>query len=326
MSLLGAVLIFGAANAVVRKLTDLGSTHLVAGRNPISFCNVLFVGNLCALLLLTYIYAGQLGRATWRKLTTAQILAMLTSAILGTALAPALVFSALEDTPVNTVVLVSRIEPPLILALSVILLDERVNRWVVAGAGVSFLGVVLSILLAPHKPNDPMMGLANGEFLVALAAIALALSTMISKISLRDVPLGLFSIVRLSLGTAVFFTLAIVLFGPHHFADVGSPFLLRWMLFYAAFIVVAGQLLWYTGLRNSTAGEVSLASTLNPVAGFIAAFLILGESPSLAQLVGGFFVLSGMALNQYGLRQLGPGTTTSEPAQPIDAEIGFKGV
>ncbi|MGJ3252049.1 MAG: EamA family transporter, partial [Elainellaceae cyanobacterium] len=50
--LLLAVLIFAAANSVTRKLTELGAQYLVEGRNPISFCNVLFVGNLCALIAL----------------------------------------------------------------------------------------------------------------------------------------------------------------------------------------------------------------------------------------------------------------------------------
>ncbi|WP_127080956.1 hypothetical protein [Dulcicalothrix desertica] len=47
-----AVLIFGAANSVTRKLTEIGANNFVDGKNPISFCNVLFVSNLCALLVL----------------------------------------------------------------------------------------------------------------------------------------------------------------------------------------------------------------------------------------------------------------------------------
>lgn len=325
--LLMAVLLFGSANAIIRKLTEIGSTHLIDGRNPISFCNVLFVGNLCALILLLLLYHDEWKLAALRQLDTTQVWAVLTVATLGAALAPALVFSALAITPVNTVVLISRIEPPLILALSVILLNERVNGWVIGGALLSFLGVIATIVLGPRDANAPMLGLGDGEFWTAIAAIALALSTILSKITLRHVPLGLFSIIRMAFGTLVFFVLAAVLFGPSHFADVGSPFLWRWVFLYSACIVVAGQLFWYKGLRRSTASEVSLASTLNPVAGFAAAFLILGETPTSAQIIGGILILGGMGLNQFGLRLLAAGT----PSQPADAKaltdtLGFKGV
>ena len=40
--LLAAIAIFGAANAVTRKITEIGAANLIDGRNPISFCNVLF--------------------------------------------------------------------------------------------------------------------------------------------------------------------------------------------------------------------------------------------------------------------------------------------
>lgn len=325
--LLMAVLIFGAANAVIRKLTEIGALHLVDGRNPISFCNVLFAGNLCAFILLLHLYQAEWKLDALRRLTREQLWAMFAVACLGTALAPALVFSALEVAPVNTVVLISRIEPPLILALSVILLNERVNRWVAGGAALSFLGVVLTILLQPRDAGEAAMGLGNGEFWTALAAIALALSTIISKISLRDIPVGVFSIVRALLGTAVFFVLAILLFGPRHFADVGSPFLWRWIVLYAAFIVVAGQLFWYNGLRRVTANEVSLASTLTPVAGFVAAFLILGEAPTRAQWAGGVVILIGMALTHWGQRMFADGGTARlENGKELGDALGFKGV
>ena len=125
----------------------------------------------------------------------------------------------------------------------------------------------------------------------------------------------------------MFFVLAAVLFGPRHFIDVGSPFLWRWTVLYSAFIVVAGQLFWYNGLRRSTASEVSLASTLNPVTGFVAAFAILGETPTRAQLAGGAVILAGMLLNHWGLRMLldeRPGQKADEKA--LTDSLGFKGI
>ncbi|MEL6928308.1 MAG: EamA family transporter, partial [Cyanobacteria bacterium J06600_6] len=50
--LLVAIAIFAASSSVGSKLSGIGKEHLIDGRNPISFCNVLFIGNLCALLVL----------------------------------------------------------------------------------------------------------------------------------------------------------------------------------------------------------------------------------------------------------------------------------
>ena len=57
--LLGAIIIFATANSITRQLTNIGERNLIGARNPISFCNVLFVGNLCALMALIVLYRKQ---------------------------------------------------------------------------------------------------------------------------------------------------------------------------------------------------------------------------------------------------------------------------
>ena len=103
--LLGAVLIFAASNSITRQLTELGAQNLIDGRNPISFCNDLFVGNLCALISLTAIYGRQWNFSTLKQLSKSDWLGLLAVAFFSGSLAPALIFSALEQTAVNNVIL-----------------------------------------------------------------------------------------------------------------------------------------------------------------------------------------------------------------------------
>lgn len=330
--LLFAILIFASANSITRKLTELGAQNLIDGRNPISFCNVLFVGNLCALITLSLIYGKQLNVQSFKQLSWSDWLGLSTVAILSGALAPALFFIALDLTMVNNVVLIGRIEPPLILALSILLLRERVNYWVIAGAIVSFIGVVLTIVLqAPEAGMMTMGGLqiGRGELMAAGAAVSLAFSTIISKVKLRQIPLGLFSLFRMALGTVVFFTVALRLYGVVHFADVFSPFLWQWMAIYSVVIIVGGQLCWFTGLKTTDASDVSLASAFSPLAGILAAYLILGESPTMAQYIGGSVIICGIILNQIGVarmpRQLPTAPQISSDKEQ-DMEVGFKGI
>lgn len=330
--LLLAILIFAASNSVVRKLTELGAQNLINGRNPISFCNVLFVGNLCALIVLFLVYRRQCTIENLRSIPSKTWVGLTVISLLSGALAPSLVFMALDLTSVNNVVLIGRIEPPLILALSILLLGDRVNFWVISGAIVSFIGVALTVLL--QEPNTEITNMAGltigrGEFMAATGAIALAISTIISKVTLKQIPLGLFSIVRTTIGTIVFLIVVLILYTPMHFIDVFSPFLWQWMLVYGAIIVVGGQLCWFTGLKTAGAADVSLASSFSPIAGIVAAYLILSEAPTMAQYIGGSVILIGIVLNQIGVFRKQAQPTLPPPVSPakeMDMEVGFKGI
>ncbi|MEH2106339.1 DMT family transporter [Nostoc sp.] len=329
-----AMLIFGASGAVTRKLTEIGAQHLIGDRNPISLCNVLFVGNLCALILLILIYGRQWNKATLKQLSRKDWVSLTAVAILSGALAPGLIFQALALTGVNNVILVGRLEPPLSLALSVWLLKERVNIWEFIGAIAAFVGVILTIILQP--PGETMMkmggfGLGVGELLAALGSVAIAASTIIGKKHLSHIPLGIYSIFRTALGTVIFFLIALVLYGSDHFADVLSPFLWQWMFLYGGLIVVVGQSFWIQGLKTSTVSTASLIGSFGPIIGILAAYLILGEAPTLPQYIGGSLILVGIFLSQVGTwsqtSSIADGKVNSTPAQQqIETGMGFKGI
>ncbi len=330
-----AIVIFGASSAVTRKLTQIGAQHFMGGHNPISLCNVLFVGNLCALLVLVLLYGRQLNPITLGRLSRQEWIGLVIVALLSGALAPGLIFQALSQTAVNNVVLVGRLEPPLTLALSVWILKERVNRWEVLGAIAAFFGVTITILLQP--PTATMMAMGNtsigvGEISAAVGAVALSISAIVGKRSLSRVPLGLLSIVRTSLGTVIFFCLALVLYGHDHFMEVLSPFLWQWMLLYGVLIVVVGQSFWLTGVRASSLSMASLIASFTPIAGILSAYFILGEAPTQAQYIGGSVILLGIFLSQVGIQRQGftkgmrRNTNAVPETQVVEAQIGFKGI
>jgi len=230
---------------------------------------------------------------------------------------------------VNNVVLISRIELPLILGFSVFFLGERLNRWVVAGAIVSLIGIFLTVIIQPNLGNMMAVGqfqIGRGELMALGGAFASAVATVISKGSLQQIPLGLFSITRTAIGTLVFFFVTIVLYGMEHFTDVFAPLLWQWMLLYGAIIVVGGQLSLFEGLKRSSAGEVSLSNSFSPIAGILGSFLILNEVPMSNQFIGGSVILLGILLNQIGVnRQTKKSFEKTEP-QAVDVNVGYKGI
>lgn len=331
-----AIVIFGAATPVTRKLTEIGAQRYVNGHNPVSFCNVLFVGNLCALFVLLIVYGREFTPSRLQQISKNKWFYLSISSILGAALAPGLIFQALAITDVNNVVLIGRLEPPLTLAFSVWLLRERVNFWQIIGAIVSFVGVFLTISLPANFQEmvkmQNLFSLGTGEILTAIASVALAISTIINKAKLTKVPLGIFSIYRTALGTVVFLFTALLLYGQNHFMDVLSPFLWKWMLIYGPVIVVVGQSCWIAGLRTTSVSQASLIGSFTPIAAVIAAYLILGQVPTLAQYVGGFVILIGILFSQLGIlrkpsrQSSDDGTNSPNKLREVESKVGFKGI
>lgn len=328
-----AISIFGAANSVTRKLTEIGARHFQNARNPISLCNVLFVGNLCALLVLLIVYRRQIQPAMLKRLSRREWLGLIVVSTLAGAIAPSLIFQALAVTNVNTVVFLGRLEPPLTLLLSVWLLSERVNFWEILGASIAFTGVILIIFLFPilQGVTNISLMLGMGEIFTIAAAVALATATILGKLSLSRVSLGIYSIFRTAWGTIIFFFAALLLYGRGHFMDVFSPFLWEWMLVYGSIIVVLGQTFWITGLRATSVSEASLVSSFTPIAGILAACFILGEVPTLAQYMGGSVIVVGVFLSQIGIQQKASIRAATRNAsiqkqQAIESHMGFKGI
>lgn len=326
-----AILVFGAAASIVRILSDLGAQHPIDGRNAISFCNLFFAGNACALVVLYAIHRKAWTRENLRGISRREWCSLLVLAMLASGLAPAFFFLAIENTMVTSVVLVSQIEPPLFLFLAWLVFKDRYGPWSIIGSLICLTGVALAVLLQP-KGGDVMIG--RGELFAAIAAITYAFSTVIARSWLRNVPVGIFSVFRTGIGTIGFFIVAVYLFGPSHFIDVGSPFLWQWMAVYGGIIVVSGQLAWDFGIRKSRSIDVSVVTYFAPVAGVFAAFLILGEQPMQSQYIGGAVLMVGIALCLLGARQKEMAKSVAIDAEAEEAmseleaksPIGFKGI
>lgn len=325
-----AVLIFAASNSLTRKIVEIGQAHAINGINPISLCNVLFVGNICALGLMTLIFYQDWKPNTLKALTRKDWISLTITGILSGAIAPALIFSAIEQTNITNIVLIGRIEPILTLVLGVWLLGSRVDFWASAGSLISFVGVIVTAFLGSSGEMMTMAGFhGRGELFVAMAAIIGSIATVVGKLQLQSIPLGIFTIYRNILGTVIFFILANLLYGPNHFAEVLSPFLWQWMIVYAAVIVVMGQLCWLAGLKNATSTELNLASLLNPIVAIIMAYLILGEAPTLAQYLGGSLLFIGVVLGLVGnlyQAKINRELVKPSPREAMETAIGFRGV
>ena len=327
-----AVLVYASSNSIVTLLVDIGSEHPVMGRNAITFCNLLFLGSLLSLIPMVFMFhkdwtlenLGKLSRKDWAILTL--------SAALSSALTPALFFYALEYTTVTNVVLIGRIEPPLFLLASFFILKERLDPWAFAAGLIALVGAVIIIAL---KSDGAAFHFGKGEIAAVVATLSFIASTIVSRVGLKGIPLGIFSIYRTVLGTAIYYFLAIYLYGPHHFQDLFSAEVWKWVWVYAIIVIIIGQFSWNLGLKYARSGDVSLATSFSPLAGLIIAMLLLGEDPGPGLIPGGLIILIAIGVGQIGrLRQKQAMRVVEEPpmeklqteeALEYEGQVNFKG-
>ena len=318
-----AVLIYASSNSIITLLTNIGAENLINGRNAISFCNLLFLGSLISLIPMVFFFWRDWTIKNLRALTKMDWVFLTTSAFLSSALTPGLFFFALEHTTVTNVVLIGRIDPPLFLLAATIFLKEELDLWALTGGLIALVGAVLIIAL---KGEGAMFTLGKGEIAAVFATLSFIASTLVTRIGLKGVPLGIFSIYRTVLGTTIYGAWAMYLFGAYHFQDLLEPIVLKWIWVYAIIVIIIGQFAWNFGLKYARSGDVALATSFSPLAAITIAILLLGEEPGMGLLPGALVIIAGIGVAQYGRRKRAIAEkAASQKSLELEGSVNFKG-
>lgn len=292
-----AVMVYASSNSIVSLLADIGRQNTVMGRNAVSLCNLLFLGSLISLVPMVFMFHKDWTRDNIRSLTRKDWTVLTLSAVLSSALTPALFFIALDYTTVTNVVLIGRIEPPLFLLATFLFLKEKLDPWAFAAGLIALVGAVVIIAL---KGGDAAFTFGKGEIATVFATLSFIASTLVTRVGLKGVPLGIFSIYRTVLGTIIYYFLALYLYGPHHFQDLFEPIVLKYVWVYAIIVIIIGQFSWNLGLKYARSGDVSLATSFSPLAALVIAMILLGEDPGPGLIPGGLVILFAIGVGQFG--------------------------
>lgn len=292
--LLVGVALLATSSALIKWLIAHGGA--LAGSGAISFCNVLFVGNLCGGLLAAAFFGPRRLRADARRLDLRGGLDLAIGAGFAVAI-PWLLFTALRETTVTNLVLLGRFESVAIAVLAAALGSVRLTGRQWAGNAIIVAGVTTVVLI------EGRFGVMHGDWLVVGAAVLQAVAGRFARRAIERSGLALFVVTRNAVSAVVFFAIAWSLYGPDHFMDAFGPGLWLVMSGYALVVVVGGQLAWYRGLEALPAPRVANLSLTSPLFGLLAAFVLVGERPGAAQLAGGAVIALGMLLAARGGRR-----------------------
>lgn len=309
--LVGSRALAASRPALVAFLVARG-TELSGGvAHPISFCNVLFVGNFCAAMVVGFWFGFGNILNDLKKLPPKTLIGLGLNGVLATALA-ALIFTGLQYTTVTNAVLLGRLGPVLFALVGAILLGKKIklNEWF----GFSLIAVgVTAIALKTSN-----FQINQGDLLILISTIIFALAALVNKLLVgKAAPLSVVVFVRNLLSSVIFFFIAIRLFGPDHFAEAFSGSLWILMAIYALILIVGAQLLWYAALNNLDSRTIGRVTVLSPIFGVTYAFLLNGERPTGLQVTTLIIIIIGVLIASLG--SMKKQESKPEPVMP-DAE------
>jgi drug/metabolite transporter (DMT)-like permease len=250
--------------------------------------------NSLAIVLLT-LTLGAMGRGLDLGRSGADWLALLVSGGIGIGLADTLYFAALRRIGAGPLALSEMVYSPVVVCLSVALLDERFGATLAVGGALVLSGVGLALWRAERSADAGArrVGLA-GVGLGMLAATLMAAGVVLAKPALGRSDLVEATLVRLVGGVMV--QLLWILPRPDRARVLGilRPQPVWWTLLPASFMgAYVAMLLWLGGMKYTDASVASVLNQLTVVFTLILARIFLGEPLTGRRFSGALVAIAG---------------------------------
>lgn len=285
----GAYLLYSLAAPLTKWLTVHGRDVGLGGGDAISFCNLLFLGNIAAAVAVSATVRPSVAWQKVRSLSRRGWLSLIAASVLAVAV-PGALFFALQLTTVANVILISRAGPVFYAVAASITLGKPISRYQVIG--YTFIGV--AIILAMLLSSEAM--LMSGDFLGLAAAFGAGMVSIVGRRALEEAGNQGFLVAKNLLAAGGFGAIALALFGPGHFADLLLPNLVVAVSIYGVLVVGLAQLLWNVAILNASPKLVGGLSFLSPLGGVLLTIFLLHEMPKPVQVWSLILVAIGMLI------------------------------
>lgn len=286
-----------ARPAILAFLITQGDRLGGSEKIPISFCNVLFVGNFCSAIAVALFFDFRTIVRDLKQLEIKILIGLFINGCLASLLS-ALIFLGLQNTSVTNAVLIGRLGPVLYAVSGGLMLGNRISKFELAGFSLIVVGIAAITL------KESNFQLNQGDILILCSTLVYTLTALIGRIALAEkcsLPVVVFT--RNFVSAIVFFIIAILLFGFSHFGDAFSGQLWIVMSIYGLVVVVLAQLLWYSALKRLDSKTVGGLTSLSPIFGIGYAYFLNGESPSQVQLSALVIILLGLLISNIGKKK-----------------------
>jgi drug/metabolite transporter (DMT)-like permease len=214
--------------------------------------------------------------------------------------------AAEQHLDAGTTAMLVNIGPILIAVFAGLLLGEGFPRWLVAGVGLAFAGVLL-IGVATRSAETDLLGVA----LCVVAAVTYAGGVVAQKPLLRRLPGLQVTFTACALGALCCLPWAGALV-----ADVGAAPArsIAGMVYLGVVPTALAFSTWAYALGRMDAGKLGVTTYLVPPLVILLGWLLLDEVPPALAVVGGAVCLAGVALSRR--------RTRVRPPSPVPEEAG----
>jgi O-acetylserine/cysteine efflux transporter len=226
-----------------------------------------------------------------------------------------LTFFGLAHCPVSLGTLLMQMQVPFGIAVAWMLGRGKPDARNIAGIVVALAGAALVIGM-PNVEGE----IWGWTFVVVGSCLWAACQAMLPVVT-RDQGLRLYA--GLSRHAAPQVLVASLLFETGHLdaIRIASPLAWAEMLFGATVASVLCYAIWYKLLMRVPADKILPFLLLMPAASVLAAWLMLGETLSMALLVGGTIIIAGLAIILWPRRTEMPALPVAPTPAPVPPEI-----
>jgi drug/metabolite transporter (DMT)-like permease len=196
--------------------------------------------------------------------------------------------ASLADTSVAASVLLVSLHPLVVTPLGAAILGDRLDSRIVAGIALALTGTVITCAGAFGAGGNAL----RGDLLAITGGLALAGYLLIGRGRRSRPGVAAYSAIVYAIVSAAAVGTAIVGTGLH--APSGRAFLA--CLGLAAVCTVGGHTVFNWTLRRLPASSVSLSFLGEPPLAALLAFIVLGQHPAASTVIGGIFILAGLAV------------------------------
>jgi drug/metabolite transporter (DMT)-like permease len=219
--------------------------------------------------------------------------------------------TSLEYTSISSSVVIVTTAPLWVAIFSPIFLKEKITKWVILGLGVSLFGsTIVALNSACHFSSgqlvcEPIFSISSnrmviGDILALFGAFFSAGYLMIGRRVRNAVSLSSYTATVYSVATIVLITM--VIFSKDQIIHYSNQTYL-WILALALIPQLIGHSSFNWALKYLSAAMVSIALLGEPIGTIILAYLILKESPTMLEIVGGALILTGIIVASKSRRE-----------------------
>ncbi|MFZ5674104.1 MAG: DMT family transporter [Pseudomonadota bacterium] len=232
-----------------------------------------------ALALPLFLVLMRLTASSWPRPDRRDGVLLLLQATAGSVLYTSLLILGLKHTSAANAGVIIGTLPVVSAAIAILILGERPRPAVLCAIGLAAVGVFIIAFQPGADGGSSLLGNA----LIFAAILCEGLFILLNK-KLR-VPIEPLAQSTLMTGLGLIVALVPAFIEAPWTAALTASSL--WAIVYYAIVpTVGGYLLWYAGLARVAGSEAALFTAMAPVAAVVLAFVVLGETVSLHQVIG----------------------------------------